>query len=232
MGKFLTAVIVAGLVNALLYMSLVHLNRLSSQEPAPLPAQRELTVAIVNLSPDQTPRPADEAPSDQRRPDVSAAVPDTTSPPLPLSPVQPVPLFFDNVVPVVTPADPVPAAPPAPPMTDPQPGGSRPGEESARAGDTPMLTGDIDQPPVEITGLNPSYPEIARRRKIEGDVRVELLIDEAGRIDRMTILSVSGHPAFRQAVLEMADTWRFTAPRHRGKPVKVRAVKTIQFQLR
>jgi outer membrane biosynthesis protein TonB len=45
------------------------------------------------------------------------------------------------------------------------------------------------------------------------------------------VIEVKGHAGFRQAVLRVVNLWRFTPPRHRGRRVKVWAVKTVRFNL-
>jgi len=99
------------------------------------------------------------------------------------------------------------------------------------APDAPVNASAADTPPTELTNLPPRYPEVARRRGIEGYVIVRLLIGDQGEVQDTEILKVSGHAAFRQEVLRMADRWRFSAPSHEGRPIRVWAVKTIRFRL-
>ncbi len=40
-----------------------------------------------------------------------------------------------------------------------------------------------------------------------------------------------GHISFRGAVLRVVRKWRFSAPRHRGRPVRAWAIKTMHFRL-
>jgi protein TonB len=96
----------------------------------------------------------------------------------------------------------------------------------------PLREFAADYPPHELTRLSPRYPEAARQQGIEGTVVVHLLIDEAGSIEAMQPVEVTGHPSFRAAVLAMADQWRFSPPSHQGRPVKIWATKTVEFRLR
>jgi len=90
---------------------------------------------------------------------------------------------------------------------------------------------EVDEPPRDLAIRHPVYPSFARRRGLEGHVTVKLLIDEEGRVQQANVLEVKGHPGFRRAVLRVASSWRFTPPRHRGRRVRVWAVKTVRFDL-
>jgi protein TonB len=89
----------------------------------------------------------------------------------------------------------------------------------------------VDRPPRELGGLNAAYPAAARRRQIEGSVRVRVLIDERGRVANASVLAVDGDESFRDAVLAAAPSWRFSPAMHEGKPAKVYATKTVRFAL-
>jgi len=90
---------------------------------------------------------------------------------------------------------------------------------------------DVDEPPRDLAIRSPVYPSFARRRGLEGDVTVKLLIDEEGHVKQVEVIEVKGHAGFRQAVLKVAKLWRFTPPRHQGRRVRVWAVKTVHFDL-
>ncbi len=89
----------------------------------------------------------------------------------------------------------------------------------------------IDEPPEELSIRQPAYPAMALRRGLEGSVTLRVLIDERGRVEKVEVVRVKGHPSFRGAVLRVARKWRFTAPRHRGRPVRAWAIKTMHFRL-
>ncbi|MHC4134801.1 MAG: energy transducer TonB [Planctomycetota bacterium] len=90
---------------------------------------------------------------------------------------------------------------------------------------------EVDEPPRDLAIRHPAYPASARRRGLEGRVTVRLLINEEGRVQQVEVIEVKGHAGFRQAVLRVVNLWRFTPPRHRGRRVKVWAVKTVRFNL-
>jgi TonB family protein len=103
---------------------------------------------------------------------------------------------------------------------------------SAAADNSALPSADqVDQPPREPAGNpQPEFPERERQLGIEGEVVMELLIDESGRV--IDVRFISGPQAFRQAVSRVARSWRFEPARHRGRAVKVWAVKEVGFTLR
>ena len=71
-----------------------------------------------------------------------------------------------------------------------------------------------------------SYPLSARRRRLEGTVMVELLIDEAGQILSTRVLRSSGHESLDQAALaQVNQLGRVPAPpsslRWRARPIHI-----------
>jgi len=89
----------------------------------------------------------------------------------------------------------------------------------------------IDQPPTEDKISDPEYPRTALRLGIEGSVTVRLLINEKGHVEESRIISRKGYPGFEKETLRVTGTWRFTPPRHQGKPVRVWGRKTIHFRI-
>jgi protein TonB len=94
----------------------------------------------------------------------------------------------------------------------------------------PRDADSVDQPPRELTNLQPTFPRLAERLRRTGSVRVRLLIDESGRVEDVEVLEVEGHASFEEAVLDVARRWRFDPARDRGRPVRVKATKTVRFE--
>ena len=80
--------------------------------------------------------------------------------------------------------------------------------------------------------MNPIYPQEARRRGIEGVVEISFLITREGRTADLRVLHAEPGTTFVRAALEAVRRWRFTPPQKDGRPVAVRALQTIRFQLR
>lgn len=74
-----------------------------------------------------------------------------------------------------------------------------------------------------------AYPEIARRQRIGGTVRMELVVDERGRVESVRILS--GHPFLVTSAAAAAKQWRYTPASINGAPIKVTTILELVFKL-
>ena len=64
----------------------------------------------------------------------------------------------------------------------------------------------------KIISFNPpEYPDKLRRREIEGQVRLRVLIDKKGHVIKALIDGSSGYHDFDQAALESVLKWKFKA---------------------
>jgi TonB family protein len=80
-----------------------------------------------------------------------------------------------------------------------------------------------------IYQVKPIYPEIAKRDRLEGVVRLEALIDKEGKVERLEV--IRGNPVLAQAAMEAVRQWRY-APAYLGsKPVAVTTVIQVEFRL-
>ncbi|HEX6284429.1 MAG TPA: energy transducer TonB [Pyrinomonadaceae bacterium] len=75
----------------------------------------------------------------------------------------------------------------------------------------------------------PAYPEIAKRMRIEGAVRVQVLVDLDGRVVSATVLN--GSPYLRAEAQKAALQARFSPTLLNDQPVKVSGVIIYNFQL-
>lgn len=75
----------------------------------------------------------------------------------------------------------------------------------------------------------PEYPLEAREQKVEGDVVVEITINEEGNIASSRV--VSGPELLRNSALEAAKQWTFKTTTLDSHPVKVSGVITFRFKL-
>ena len=55
----------------------------------------------------------------------------------------------------------------------------------------------------------PRYPQAARRQKIQGTVRLKLLLDNSGRVDKIIALPPRVDPLLEEAAITAVRTWRF-----------------------
>lgn len=73
----------------------------------------------------------------------------------------------------------------------------------------------------------PPYPAAARAVRAEGEVRVQVLIGETGRV--VSANAVSGHPLLRGAAVQAARSAIFNPTILAGRPVKVSGVIVYNF---
>jgi TonB family protein len=77
--------------------------------------------------------------------------------------------------------------------------------------------------------VQPMYPEIARRQRIGGTVRMELIVNEKGRVD--SVRTISGHPFLVASAVSAAKQWRYTPASINGVPIKVTTILELVFKL-
>lgn len=223
---FLTA---AGF-NVLVFLALSALNRTRPLPPPPSGAAR-FTLVEPPFARPPPPEPERLVEPEPPPPEVLAEEPlEVDAPPADLAPLD---------LPLVAPDVAVPALRIVPVAANlPRRSRSRatpaPAREPERPPARPKTMGseEVDEPPREIATRCPIYPSFARRRGLEGHVTVKLLIDEEGHVREVEVIELKGHAEFRRAVLKVAKRWRFTPPRHRGRRVRVWAVKTVRFDLK
>jgi len=88
---------------------------------------------------------------------------------------------------------------------------------------------DVKPEPVYIT--KPKYPEIGRKAGIEGVVHLRLLLDTTGYVIDVKVAK-SLNPAFDEAAVKAARTWRFTPAKQRDRPVKIWLAYPVRFKLK
>ncbi len=64
----------------------------------------------------------------------------------------------------------------------------------------------------------PPYPAASRRLREEGDVRLSVHIDEAGRVTDVKLVRSSGSPRLDAAAIETVKKWRFKPATVEGRP--------------
>jgi len=88
--------------------------------------------------------------------------------------------------------------------------------------------GHVRQPKVIVQVL-PKYPPLARETHVQGQVRIDAVLDEQGNVVEMKI--VSGHPLLYQAALDALKQWKYEPTYLNDQPIAVRLIVTITFQL-
>ena len=90
---------------------------------------------------------------------------------------------------------------------------------------------DIDHSLVPLVHIPPIYPFQAKRRGIEGWVRVRFLVNTQGEVEDVSILESSPREVFDQSVLNALPRWKFSPGTIQGVAVKTRVETTIRFEL-
>lgn len=97
-------------------------------------------------------------------------------------------------------------------------------------GGEPLDSNQVDEPPRELaSSAKPIYPRAAQRRRIQGRVTIELLIDERGRVTAQR--GARGEPLLVEAVVAILPKLRFAPARNGGQAVPVWGRKTFRFEL-
>jgi TonB family protein len=102
---------------------------------------------------------------------------------------------------------------------------------------TPSVQMPVNALPVSkgITGgslvhsVPPTYPDTARRQKIQGDVVFEGVVDADGTVRDLSL--VSGDPLLASAAKQAITQWRYSPYLLNGKAISMRTSITIRFKL-
>src|ERR1044072_1687922 len=82
--------------------------------------------------------------------------------------------------------------------------------------------------PVPIKRVNPLYPNTLVAAKVEGDVRLEAIVDVKGNVKDVKLLTgASQNEALAESAIEALRQWKFEAAKADGKPVEAKFEPTI-----
>src|SRR6185436_9184772 len=84
--------------------------------------------------------------------------------------------------------------------------------------------------PVQLSGRQPRYTELARRAGIQGVVVLEAVIDKQGRVSDVRILKKL-HSSLDAEAMAAVKEWTFEPARQGDRPVAVYYTLTINFQI-
>jgi protein TonB len=153
--------------------------------------------------------------------------------PMPQAPA-PVPAAVSAPVPTPAPA-PAPAAITAPATAEPAP----PAVVPVAATKAPQPPKPQQQEPVRIgSGVQasklirkvlPMYPELAKRAHVEGNVILQVLINEDGTVTNVQVLQ--SQPLLDMAAIEAVKQWRYSTTLLNGIPVPVQTTVSVEFKL-
>ena len=89
-----------------------------------------------------------------------------------------------------------------------------------------------DQELLKFMAENTKYPPLARENGLQGIVVVTFMVDERGRIDKVSVLRGIGGGCDEEAIRVVKSMPRWTPGRQRGMPVRVQYNLPFRFTLR
>lgn len=86
------------------------------------------------------------------------------------------------------------------------------------------------EPPSVIRSVDPDYTEVALQRKLQGDVILEVVILQDGRVGQLRVID-SLDPGLDRNAIAAVRQWLFRPGRLQGQPVAVIAEVVVEFRL-
>ena len=89
----------------------------------------------------------------------------------------------------------------------------------------------LEKPPVPLVKVSPVYPRDQKVYKIEGEVHLIFIVDEAGNVKRPKVLK-SPNRAFSENAIKAIQQWKFEPGEKDDQKVKTRVALVMSFNLR
>lgn len=112
---------------------------------------------------------------------------------------------------------PVHVAPPPPPPREP----AKPM--------VPLVVSELQEQSKLIRMIQPTYPLLAKQARIQGVVRLHVVVDEKGNVIEADVMS--GHPALEDAAVAAVKQWKYSPTILDGSPTKVTTIVSVVFTL-
>jgi len=93
----------------------------------------------------------------------------------------------------------------------------------------PISVGGEVKPVQLISSVPPVYPQLARSQRVSGEVKIDALIDENGRVATMKV--VGGPVLLHQSAMDSLRQWKYRPATLDGKAVPMHLVVIVQFRL-
>ena len=103
------------------------------------------------------------------------------------------------------------------------------GKEPAVAAEAVAITDDIT-PPVLTDVASPDYTPEAKKKKIEGQVTVSIVVDKKGDVAYAKVVKGLGYGLDENAILAVKE-WKYKPATKNGEPVVVKMEVTVDFFL-
>lgn len=98
-------------------------------------------------------------------------------------------------------------------------------------GGGPYQPGSGIDPPTLVREVKPSYTDEARRRAIEGDVVLQIVVRADGTVGDVRVLHTLA-AGLEQRAVDAVRQWRFSPARRQGEPVDVLVEVSVGFSMR
>jgi len=86
------------------------------------------------------------------------------------------------------------------------------------------------KPPRAIYSPEPDFSEEARKRKVQGELTLSVVVTSAGKTTLIRVLQGLGHGLDEKAV-EAISKWKFEPATKDGKPVSTEIAVEVDFRL-
>ena len=90
---------------------------------------------------------------------------------------------------------------------------------------------ELDKDPRRLVAIPPVYPFPLKKKRIEGWVKLIVIIDERGKVIKATVKD-SSHREFERPSIEAVLQWKFEPGIMNGKAVKVSRIQPLSFKLK
>jgi protein TonB len=77
--------------------------------------------------------------------------------------------------------------------------------------------------------VQPSYPEDARKKHIQGSVVMQAEISKTGEVESLRV--ISGDPVLATAAIDAVKQWKYKPYLLNGQPIAVETQVTVRFML-
>ena len=93
-----------------------------------------------------------------------------------------------------------------------------------------LSLGDVDEPPVPLYTPAPSYPQKAKRKRLETKVVIKMIVTADGKVQQARIVQGEHLDVFSKPALAAISKWRFSPAKLHGKAVAVIVNLPLEFQ--
>lgn len=93
----------------------------------------------------------------------------------------------------------------------------------------PVVRGGQVVEPRLVARVNPTYPAMAASNHIEGDVEIEAMIDQTGKVASTKV--ISGPTLLRGAAMNAVRQWKYSPATLDGKAIAMQYKVTVRFRL-